>query len=498
MQNLLRFLSNQINGNTGTRLDRSLKKNVKQLQKEIKQHRGKERSKDEAKCLEKLGFLHFDHKFFDEAIEHWTEALRVYQEINDRRSMAESYSNIGTSYRMSGDLKSAARFYYKALLLDHEFNAGDGELTSLHNLGGTWFDLGEFDDALESYRDALEISRNLKLQEWQILTLYRIALTLQGQHLHHRSFEFFSEALELAQASNQLEWLTKCTYGLGLNYDYLSDYSQAIPCYEDALAGAVKIGDHALESIILTAYSRMNIHIGLLDKAREQSRLAEEKTIVIQNRNIDLYLLRAEIYALQGMMQKTFDLIEEAEDLAGRMTNFYQFAEVLIAKAGYELESSRYKNAYDIMIKIPAKFPDGESHLIDLKSALVWGRIYRALKQDDDALNARETAVAKAEILGIPRYLWITHHALGRYYQYQQRLDLAREQYQASLKWIDSASSSLEPSLRKTFLNHRERLQVYQDYVVLQISTGHREIAERTLRRLDSPSLYRKVKHFFE
>jgi len=479
--------------------DRNFKKQVRQLQKEIKTHKNNERSQDEAKCLEKLGYLHFDREIYNQAIEYWTEALRVYQELNDRKCMAESYSNIGTACRLEGDLRSAARFYGKALVLDHEFNLTEGELTSLHNLGGTWLDLGDCESALESFGNALEIAKTDRLKEWEALSLYRLGLSYQSLQQYENAFNFFEDGARIAEKIKNLEILTYCTLGLGISYEFLGDYKQAIPCYEDALIGAESLKDKNLEAIVLIATARMNIHLGILEKARELSRKVEEELGQGLSSLVDLQLktLKADVYALQGMWEKAFVLIESAAELASDMPNGKYLADVLIKKANYELESSRYKNALEVIHERAAKYKEGDSHQVDLETFIVLGKIYRGLNRDDKALEAREAAIRRAELLCIPRFLWLTHHNLGRFHQYQNRFDLARESYQTALKWIDHSAKSLEPSLRKIFLEHRERIQVYQDFIMLQISTGHIEIAERTLNRLNSDILNRKLRRFF-
>ncbi len=493
-------LSNHDAANDAQLLDRTFKKKIQRLSKDLKNCRQKQNSQAEALCLEETGFAYFDVRKYDEAIQNWTDALRVYQEVNDRKSMAQSYSNIGTAYRLQGDIRSAAKFYNKALLLDREFNPGNAELISLHNLGGAWMDLEEYENALESFSNALEISRQAKLVVWEGWTLCRLGATYQMMQHYIEAFGFFENGLKIAETLKQLELMILCTFGMGHCYEYLGEYSQAIPSYQDVLDGSVNLGNNTLQVTALIAMAHLNIHLGFWDLAREQARQASElmRDDPGSCLGIELGLLKADIYALQGLWEKAFRAIEELIVHASRLNLSHYIGKVLMKKAMYEIETGRYETAHTTIETINRSIDITKSSLLNLEVTLALGKIFHGLKQDDQAMAYREEAVRKAGLLAIPRYLWQAHYSLGRLYFVQQRYDHARDEFHVALRWIDHSSQSLDPSFRKTFLHHKERILIYQDYIMLQITTGHKEHALRVLKRLDSDMLYRKVRHFFE
>ncbi|MBN1354712.1 tetratricopeptide repeat protein [bacterium] len=492
------WLNNYLKDQPVQKLDRSGKKEIKRLEKQLKLHKSDENSKAEAGCLEDIGFIFFNARMYREAVDYWKEALRVYQETNDRPSMAESFSNIGTAFRLMGELSQAARFYNKALVLDHEFNSSEGELKSLHNIGSTWLDLGENENALEIFNNAMELARTEKNGNWEALSLYRLGLVYHALNQYREAFRFYEEGLKISEKHHFLEMMTRCTCGLGQCYDILGEYSQAIPCYEDAIRGAQNLRDADLEMSIKISQAQMNIHLGLLDQGREIANqtadmLTESMTIQTQ-----LALLRAKIYMIYNMRGKAVDLLDTAEKIAEKLPNGYYLCMVWFRKIDLEIESGQYGNALSILQRIQSRYPEGRSLMIDLKSALLLGQIHRGMNQDELALKARESAILKAQCLSSPRYLWRSHHSLGRYCHHQRRFESARDHYSTALKWIDRAASNLDPSLRSVFLHQKDRLQVYQDFIILQISTGHKEAAARILKRLNSDVLNRKIAHLFK
>ncbi|GEM_PF-6789152 len=483
---------------TNQSVDRHFRKKIKTLEKQLKSDRADENSQAEAATLEELGFLYFDQKMYQAAIDSWSEALRVYLDTNDRKSMASAYSNIGTAHRLTDDVRQAAKFYNKALLLDREFHSGAGEMASLHNLAGAYLQLGEYDNALEKYTEALDIARTNNLDAWLGITCYRIGLNCQFKLEYNEAHRFFMESLRLAEDSNRLDMMTLSIFGMGQCYDILSDYKQALLCYTDALAGARNLQDRHLEHTILIAYANLMMHLGQTEQARDLVRQAIE---IAQDVNvspidqIEQLLIRARIFSVQGMLEKAVRCLDDAETLSMPLPNLIYLAQILHRRAELENENGRFDNAHELMRRMIGYFPEGRSPLVDLESNLLLGHVFRKLRQEDQAVDAREKAVSIADSLGYPRFLWRTYHALGRLYHSQQRILEAGEAYETAMKWIHYAAANVETAQRPAFFESKDRLQVFQDAVVLLLATGHKEEAIRILNSLNIDSLNRKVQH---
>lgn len=481
-------------------VDRHFRKKIKNLEKQLKTNRSSEDSHAEASTLEELGFLYFDNRMYQAAIESWNEALRVYLDTNDRKSMASAYSNVGTAYRLTDDIRQAAKFYNKALLLDREFHSGSGEMASLHNLAGAYLQLGEYENAIEKYSEALEIARTNHLDSWLGVTFYRIGLNCQLQLNYSEAHKFYSEALRHAESFNRLDLMTLSVFGMGQCYDILSEYSHALQCYTDALEGVRNLQDKQLEHTILIAYANLLMHLGQIDQCREMVKSALEISDALDISPIDKIeqgLIRARIFSIQGMLEKSFKCLDDAEIIAMPLPNLIYLAQVLHRRAELENDNGHFENAMELMRRLIGYYPEGRSALVDLESSLLLGQIYRKLRQEDQAIDAREKAVRIADSLGYPRFLWRTYHALGRLYHSQQHIQQAGEAYDEAMKWIHIGASNLDASARPAFLESKDRLQVFQDAVILLLSSGHKEEASRILKRLNIDSLNRKVQHMF-
>ncbi|MBN1879568.1 tetratricopeptide repeat protein [bacterium] len=480
--------------------DKELQKQLRDLDKKRRQFHQTENSSAEAQTLDEIGLLLFRNGFFESARDQWKESLRIFQETNNRRAMAELYSNIGTAHRHEGNLREASRFYQKSLLIDREFNPGETVLTSLHNLGSVWLELCEYDHAMEYFGEALEIARDQNLPEWEADTLYRLGFTYRQIYRHIDAFHFFDDGLKSAEKLKNLMLMTMNILGLGSLYEDVGEYQQALACYSDAVSGAQSLDNPTLFAETLTRLASLRLHIGCLDTAREIARSAhdligpDEPSSV----RIELDLLRSEIYYTRGMKEKSVALIEHILPISQTLPNRNGYVKAKIQQAIMELDRHRFRSALEIIESLD-KYSDIRYHgSTEIEKLLVLGRIFRGLQQADDAYAAREHAVAKAEETRIPKYVWTAHHSLGRIFDDQQRFQLAKNEYERAEDVVYRTAIGLEPTLRKAFLEHRERQQLYQDYILLLMKLGHKEQALRILKRVGSDGLNRKLGGFLE
>lgn len=478
--------------------DRQLKKTLKQLEKKRKQHHQGENSLAEAKTLEEIGMLLFRNKYYDASRDRWKDALRIFQETNDRPSMAELYSNIGTAYRQEGNLRESARFYNKSLLLDRDFNQGAGELISLHNLGSVWVELSEYESAMEAYGEALDISRDSGLPEWEADTLYRLGFTYRLLYRQTEAFRFFESGLKVSENLRNLPLMTLNVFGLGSVYEDIGEYAQAQLCYEDALQGAENVEDKALTADILTRTAALKLHIGYLDEAREIARVTNElippdKPSYVR---VEHDLVRADIYYARGMKENSISLVEQALELAQQLPNRRSYIQARMRQAIMEMDRSRFRSAMDLMNSLERGSETTHNDATNIERLLVWGRIHRGMNQDDDAQQVTETATNKAEETRIPRLIWASRHQLGRIFHHQQRFQLARNEFERAETIVNRTAMSLDQATRRIFLEHRERLSLYQDYILLLVKLGHKEQANRILSRVDSEILLKRINHF--
>ncbi len=480
--------------------NRDFIKRVKALEKKRREYHRKEDFSNEARVLDELGVLSFQTDHFEAAQSFWKDALRIHQDKNNRVAMAEFYTKIANTYRRLSNLTEAARFYKKSLILDREFNQGDGVLLSLHNLGSAWLEMYKFDDALACFTEALDTSRENNLKEWESYTLARLGITFRQSHRYIDSFKFLDSGLKIAETLGILDLMVLNILGLAALYEDIGEYNQALNCYTDAILGSQKLKDTTFLSESLTCMAALKLHVGCLDEARQIVKTVQDLLPVNQPSltRINLDLLQCEIYYSRGMKDNISSIIDRVLSLSESLSYMDGYIRAKIQLALMQIDRNSYHGAFSIVESTKGKTVKPCSLQAEIERLVISGRILVGLGNLDEACIKLEQAVSIAEKTRIPRYLWMTHYNLARVFDLQQRYQLAKDGYERAEKIVYQTALSLEPQMQKLFLEHKDREKLYQRYILLLLRLGHKEQAARILSRLDSPGLNRRLGHLFK
>ncbi|MEJ0054666.1 MAG: tetratricopeptide repeat protein [Bacteroidota bacterium] len=67
-----------------------------------------------ASSLNNIGNIQVFFNNYSKALELYVEALKLAEELNDKKAMANAYNNIGMVYDYNGDLDKALDYYDRA------------------------------------------------------------------------------------------------------------------------------------------------------------------------------------------------------------------------------------------------------------------------------------------------------------------------------------------------------------------------------------------------
>ena len=114
-----------------------------------------------ATSLNNLGVIHINKGAVLEGINYYKNALKIQEELEDKRGVAISYNNIGIVYYNQGDIPNALEYFHKSLKLKEEVGNKMGAAKSLTNIGGIYKVLVNYELALKYYKKALKIQDEL-------------------------------------------------------------------------------------------------------------------------------------------------------------------------------------------------------------------------------------------------------------------------------------------------------------------------------------------------
>jgi tetratricopeptide (TPR) repeat protein len=219
--------------------------------------------------LGNLGTAYFNLAEPKKAIEYYEKALRIAQEIGDRRGEGIRLGNMGNAYLDLGELKKAIEYYKQALKIDKEIGDRRGESADLRNMGNTYRDLGERKKAIEYYEKALRIAQEIGDRQGDGNSLRSMGLVYSDLGERKKAIEYYEKALRIAQKIGDKRGEGADLGNLGTAYFNLAEPKKAIEYYEQALKIDKEIGDRRGESADLRNMGNAYHHLGERKKAIE-------------------------------------------------------------------------------------------------------------------------------------------------------------------------------------------------------------------------------------
>lgn len=305
-----------------------------------------------------LGIAHQDLGNWDEAAQHFEEAVAIRRDVGDLRGVAGSLNNLATVEALQGDYQEARSRLEQSLEISRDLGDRAG-MAQIHNTLGVFEEeRGAYREALEAFRQALTIRRDLgderalaesltnvgfsyfllgdydnaEVYADRALELYReqnnpegIAQALQSrgqlQMVRGRwteALESFLEALELARDLDFPVLRAVSLGNLGRVAQLQGRYRAALESYQDALAVLGEVGDvrGLSEYTLYEASALVDLdRLGPAAEALERVRAWQEEGGTVDQR-AELRRLEARTALAQGRHDDARVLFDQALEIA--------------------------------------------------------------------------------------------------------------------------------------------------------------------------------------
>jgi tetratricopeptide (TPR) repeat protein len=232
-------------------LERSLK-----INEELNNKRGI------ANSLNAIGYIYDAMGDVTNALEYFHRSLKINEQLNDKRGMGVSLNNIGYIYDDQGDLQKALEFYLQDLKLREEIKDEEGIANSVNNIGTILERQGNFQEALKYYDRSLKISESHKDKYGIALTLLNIGAVQERQNKLKEALENFSKSLVIRKELNEKDGITRSLRRIANIYITSGNLREAAQYAEESLKISRELGfpsNIAASATILTdIYSKQN------------------------------------------------------------------------------------------------------------------------------------------------------------------------------------------------------------------------------------------------
>ncbi len=160
--------------------------------------------KGEAIVLNNIGTLFLTNKKgqgnADSAFYYFDQARLLNLEIKNERHLSANYSNLGYSFAMRGDHKTAIEYYSKALEVAIKHDDKDGVAVSLNNIGDGYMNLGELDKADSFIRESMRINNEEGLKDNLYTNYYTLGEIYEKKGEYKKSLDWYKQANQIRES----------------------------------------------------------------------------------------------------------------------------------------------------------------------------------------------------------------------------------------------------------------------------------------------------------
>jgi tetratricopeptide (TPR) repeat protein len=376
-----------------------------------------------AHSLNRMGNWYINVERPADAIRYHHEALTIFQTLDDRHGIAQTYDLLGMSHSLGGDLIQGAANYRQAIPLLRELDERVDMASSLTTLalGSAEYQATTMVLAVKNLAEgqrhaeaALAIARETGWRSAEAFALFVLAMCQGSRGDFTHALESAQRAFEVAQEIGHRQWMTSTRGALGAINADLHALADARQHLEQGLALARQIGSwlwmRTLSGFLGSVLIRQN-DLERAQRVLDAVPAPDDPPQTLSQRQV--YCARVELALARGEPVRALELLDQ-----------------LIATAAH------------------AK-PDG-SNIIGV--SMLRGQALAALGNFADGEAALLAARAIADEQGALPLLWRIDAALGALYRAQGDAPKAANAFAAARAVVDALARGIaDESLRKIF-----------------------------------------------
>ncbi len=176
-------------------------------------------------------------------LEHYIPALRLFEEIGDKRQVVNTNRCIGDSYCNQSDFKKSLTYYFKSLKLAEQNDDKSNAAIITGSIGKVYGILDESDKSIEYLQKACDYFKEVDNKVALSVGLFNIGVLYYKIHNSQKSLEYISEALKLAEETDFKALIGPATAALGSLYDREKNYTMALNSFRKAIKISEQVGD---------------------------------------------------------------------------------------------------------------------------------------------------------------------------------------------------------------------------------------------------------------
>lgn len=233
----------------------------------------------------------------NKGIELGKNALRIAEEINYTKGIAEAYRYIGANYYGKAFYEEALFHYNTSLTLEKKMRNKQGIASNTMNIALVQTSLSDYSNALSNFMDALKIFEEIKFNKGIGVCLGNIVLVYMETGNYKKAMEFAFKALKKNEDSQNLSGQAQDLSNIGLLYMYQKNDSKSLEYYNRGLEIYSQLKDQRGIANIYGNISGLYENMGNYSKAKEfteksidiYKKLDAKKDLAINYSNLGIF-----------------------------------------------------------------------------------------------------------------------------------------------------------------------------------------------------------------
>lgn len=171
------------------------------------------------------------------------QALQLQKETGGERESAETHNRLGIFYRQKPDIKKSLYHFDEGIAVAKKYNATLLLATIYMNKANSLNEAARYDEAIEMHLESIRLKDKMNDQRGLMQSYNNIALVFKRANEYEKSKEYFLKANELARKMNNPSTLGYNYANLGTLYALLNKKDSVAWMFEQSLAAFNKTSE---------------------------------------------------------------------------------------------------------------------------------------------------------------------------------------------------------------------------------------------------------------
>jgi predicted ATPase len=279
------------------------------------------------------------------------KAMKIHQKLDDPIELANTLSYMGLLYWTDSQYENALTSFQKALEIDQRMENKSYMASTLNNMGLVHWSLHQYSQALKYFTDSLSLYRDLDNKEWIARTLNNIGITFFELGEYHQAINYYLESLKLNEKIKNKKEMTLNLENLGDAYRKLGDYQNALKFCQKGLELGLEIDLTGRVGYIFEELGMTYFGLGHYQKAYEYFDQAKTIAKKIEDKELQILVLvnLSKFFAVLNDDQRAEQLIEEATKVIGAIDDERSLIKVYQVKSNLRKKEKKFQEALTLL-----------------------------------------------------------------------------------------------------------------------------------------------------